>query len=177
MRYYTPAQVERANEITEFLKTASLADDVRRALTHAAVAGGVGLTVNAGAGVARKAWNRITEESYYRDMLKVRPELHNFSKEQVLTTLRAVRELAPNVMDQPLLAASVIENVLVNGVDPSTPKGMPRINQETMRTLSGVESSRQPKTLGGSMMDYAAKDLTQSGTERLKAGLSTARRP
>ncbi|NBS68127.1 hypothetical protein EBT31_04330 [bacterium] len=157
-------------------KKASLKSDLAHALTNAAAVGAVSLGVSGLARGGGALYDMAREPGQVKAMVTVRPELKNYSPQVVRDTFRAVRQVAPDVASDPLLAGSMVHTMIAMGVPADNPSGHPVIGLNTIKELAAVQGSRKAPfaqdALHRAVVDTVSRDLSARGQERYRDSIA-----
>lgn len=149
----------------ELAKSASFTQGLQYGLGTAAASAVGGLAMVGIAHGVHTAYDAITFEKDFQAVLKVRPELSTYPKEQVRLVYTSLRRLSPEIAKDPLTASTYLVRQFERR-NPSDPHSLPTVELETARTLSQVTGEF------GKRRDAVRESLLAANQAGISAGTS-----
>lgn len=150
-------------------KTAAFSPEVKNAITTgvvgaAATAAGSLAMMGVAKGVSN-VYDAMTFDKDLQKILKVRPELNTYPKEQVKLVYQSLRRLSPEISKDPLTASTYLVRQFERR-NPSDPHSLPTVELETARTLAQTSSEY------GKRRDAVREALLQANQIGVTTGLA-----
>ena len=133
-------EVGHIEEFSSYLnKSAALSPEVKNAITTGVVGAAATATGSlAMMGISKGIGNVYDAMTFDKDLqkiLKVRPELNTYPKEQVKLVYQSLRRLSPEIAKDPLTASTYLVRQFERR-NPNDPHSLPTVELETARTLA-----------------------------------------
>lgn len=160
------------NFATQLNKTAAISPEVKNAVTMglisaATTAAGSLAMVGAAKGMGN-VYDAMTLDKDLQKILKVRPELNTYPKEQVRLVYQSLRRLSPEIAKDPLTASTYLVRQFERR-NPNDPHSLPTVELETARTLAQTtgEYSKRRDAVRDALLD-ANRIGTSTGLSHLQ---------